>query len=48
MARAVEDDNPPQALTFVARALKNNPRDVPAQIFMAEHRGGAGSQAGGA
>jgi len=37
MARAVVDDNPPQALTFVARVLKNNPRDVQAQIFMAEH-----------
>jgi cellulose synthase operon protein C len=36
MARAVQDDNPPQALTFAARALKLNPNSVPAQIFMAE------------
>ncbi|MCC7034173.1 MAG: tetratricopeptide repeat protein [Acidobacteria bacterium] len=36
MARAVVDDNPPQAVTFAARALKLNPRDVAAQLFMAE------------
>lgn len=36
MARAVVDDNPPQAVTFATRALKLNPNDVAAQLFMAE------------
>lgn len=36
MARALVDENPPQALTFAARALKVNPRDTDAQVFMAE------------
>jgi tetratricopeptide (TPR) repeat protein len=36
MARALVDDNPPQALTFVQRALKLNPQNVDAQLMMAE------------
>ncbi|HQZ38944.1 MAG TPA: peptidase MA family metallohydrolase [Vicinamibacterales bacterium] len=36
MARAMVDENPPQAITFAARALELNPNDVPAQLFMAE------------
>jgi tetratricopeptide (TPR) repeat protein len=34
-ARALADDNPPQAATFAARALKVNPSSVDAQIFFA-------------
>ena len=36
MARALADDNPPQAIAFAQRALKVNPRSVPAMLMMAE------------
>lgn len=36
MARALVDENPPQALTFVTRVLKRNPKDADAQVFMAD------------
>src|SRR5471032_3378807 len=34
-ARALEDDNPPQAVAFAKRALEVNPSSVDAQIFLA-------------
>jgi len=37
MARALADTNPPQALQFAERALKINPIDAGAHLFMAEH-----------
>ncbi len=36
MARALADDNPPQAMAFAQRALKANPRNVAAMLVMAE------------
>ncbi|MEZ5288007.1 MAG: tetratricopeptide repeat protein [Vicinamibacterales bacterium] len=36
MARTLEDDNPPEATKFAARALTINPRNLDAQLFMAE------------
>jgi cellulose synthase operon protein C len=35
-ARALADDNPPQASAFVRRALEINPSSIDAQIFIAE------------
>ncbi|MDO8680421.1 MAG: tetratricopeptide repeat protein [Acidobacteriota bacterium] len=37
MARAVADSNPPQAMGFADRALKLNPIDPGAHLFMAQH-----------
>ena len=37
MARAVADTNPPQAIGFAQRALKLNPIDPGAHLFMAQH-----------
>jgi tetratricopeptide (TPR) repeat protein len=34
-ARALEDDNPPQAATLIKRALEINPSSVDAQVFLA-------------
>src|SRR3954471_22043005 len=34
-ARALSDDNPPQAVTFATRALAVNPSSVEAQVFLA-------------
>jgi cellulose synthase operon protein C len=36
MARSLMDEDPPKALTFIAQALTLNPRDVSAQLVMAE------------
>jgi cellulose synthase operon protein C len=35
-ARTLEDENPPQAIAFVKRALEINPSSVEAQVFLAE------------
>jgi tetratricopeptide (TPR) repeat protein len=36
MARVLSDENPPQAMGFAERALKLNPMDVAAHLFLAE------------
>lgn len=37
MARVLSDENPPQAMGFAERALKLNPMDVGAHLFLAEN-----------
>src|SRR5712692_1689422 len=41
-ARALADDNPPQAAAFAKKALEVNPSDVGAQLFLAGHAVDAG------
>jgi len=41
-ARALQDDNPPQAMAFVQRALEVNPSLVDAHVFLAEEAADAG------
>jgi tetratricopeptide (TPR) repeat protein len=41
-ARALADDNPPQAAAFAKKALEVNPSDVGAQLFLAAHAVDAG------
>jgi tetratricopeptide (TPR) repeat protein len=41
-ARALSDDNPPQAITLAKRALELNPSSVDAHIFLAEEATDAG------
>lgn len=36
MARALEDENPPQAVAFAERVLKQNPNDAGAQLVLAQ------------
>lgn len=36
MARALSDDNPPQAMKIAARVLEINPNSVPTHLFLAE------------
>ncbi len=42
MARALSDDNPPQAVEFAEKALEANPSSVPAHLFIAGEAADAG------
>jgi tetratricopeptide (TPR) repeat protein len=43
-ARALSDDNPPQAVSFAKRALELNPSSVDAHVFLAQEASDAGHQ----
>jgi cellulose synthase operon protein C len=43
-ARALADDNPPQAVVFAKRALEINPSSVDAQVFLAQQAVDAGQR----